>query len=210
MKWRTILFLWHVKVVCWWYKIELRLLDTPHIVFPEGNCVGYFSDDDRVLVVATGCSEEKWLGVLVHELCHLHQWVEDCPAWKNCSFRGDNSNNLMDAWLLRKVDLEPNMLKRVIYAIQDMEMNCEQRAWRLIKRFNLSIDPQRYIQEANAYVWQYYVVRKLCLWSQSGRHPARIKEIVDKMPTHFMKYYEYAEMDDEMFALYKRKSFDPN
>jgi hypothetical protein len=145
----------------------------------------------------------------VHELCHLHQWVGNCPTWQRCYIDGEDTSNLLDAWLLGNIELEPDKLKKVIYSIQDMEMNCEQRALRLIRRFNLSIDPQRYIKEANAYVWQYYAVMQLRLWSQAGRHPSRIDEIVDKMPDRFMKYYEYATMDDEMFELYKSKSFDP-
>src|SRR5690606_18932274 len=44
---------------------------------------GYFCGDTRRLVVATGGSEAAWLGILLHEYCHLTQWVEDSAIWRS-------------------------------------------------------------------------------------------------------------------------------
>jgi hypothetical protein len=120
--------------------------------FPSG---GYFDGIGKTLAVATGGrSEESWLGTLLHEYCHLTQWVEQSPDWLGY---GDG----MWTWLEGKA--VRNHLA-AIRAVQSLEADCERRTIRLIQEMDAPIDLESYTRAANAYIHFHNVIADTRKW----------------------------------------------
>jgi hypothetical protein len=122
------------------------------------------------------------LEILVHEYCHLTQWIDDIPLWKMT----ETSGPLLDDWLAGK---SVRNIKKHIANMRDLELDNERRAVKLIKEWGLSIDIPQYIKKANAYILFYnwlYFTRK---WSSPDNTPYTNEHILTFMSDKFnMKY----------------------
>lgn len=151
---------------------------------PGGNCRGWFGEDDykpnqMVLAVATGDSVSKWLPILVHEFCHMHQWLEKDPTYT----RSDEATGLLWEWLEGKIELSPKKAKHYAVLTLENELDCERRAVKLIKKLNLAINVDKYIKQANAYVYFYHLVAKHRRWYSPGKSPDSFSMILKAMPS---------------------------
>lgn len=115
---------------------------------------GYFDSDARVLAVATDRPTEVWLGVLLHEYCHLTQWVEDQPSWRAYG------NEMWD-WLAGKRVRNPAELVRSVQAVEE---DCERRTIRMIQELDAPLDLERYTRAANAYIHFHNVILETRKW----------------------------------------------
>lgn len=168
--------------ICISNKISFLLKNTPSVQ-AEGTieCSGYFDEDS--LVVATGTHQEKWLPILLHESCHLDQFVEKIDIWKN----GENSIDYIDSWLNGK-DISKSKLIRYIQSVVALELDCEIRSVKKIKKYDLEIDTPLYIQKANAYIFSYWATLRDKEWFS---FPYNKKSIYSKMPKNFLTLREY-------------------
>jgi hypothetical protein len=120
--------------------------------YPSG---GYFDPASKTLAVATGGrKQDTWLGVLVHEYCHLTQWAEDAPVWRA-------SDAGMWQWLDGKA---VKNIQADIRAVQEVEADCERRSIRMIREMGVPVDLERYIRTANAYIHFHNVIAKRRKW----------------------------------------------
>jgi len=202
-------FLQDVHQRCEDWGVELELHPKTHIKYGEGTGIckvnGYFSDDSEgdipKLAVAIGKDPEMWLPVLVHEYCHMRQWHKQIPEWVNCEVFGESPYELLDRWISREIELDPPVLEEVIDKIMTLELDCEKRAVKMIKKYKLPLDRDLYIQKANAYVCFYNLVAQERKWYTPGREPYNIPEIVAQMPTNFDYTLCQPPLDDIMNAL---------
>lgn len=142
---------------------------------------GWFCGDTRRLAVATGCSDEAWLGILLHEYCHVTQWFEDIPLWRN--YRGE-----MWDWLAGKRIKDP---AKAVRSVQALEEDCERRTIRLIWELNAPVDIERYSRAANAYLHFHNVMMDRRRWYRPGTVMQDIPELMaaanPKLDTDFRK-----------------------
>lgn len=89
----------------------------------------------------------------VHEYCHFKQWQEKTDVWN----KGKNSWEIFDLYLKGK--LKDCSIEH-LYNIQNLEIDCDQRALDYISKYNLSINVEDYIKESNAYIYSYKIVYK--------------------------------------------------
>lgn len=127
---------------------------------------GWFCGESRRLVVGTGSSE--WLGILLHEYCHVTQWIENGPLWR--AYRDD-----MWAWLAGKSIKNP---RAAVRAVQAVEEDCERRTIRLIQELGAPVNVESYTRAANAYLHFHNVMAAKRKWYRPGTVMQDIPELL--------------------------------
>lgn len=150
-------------------------------------CSGYFLDQPvPTLAVALGNPVEEWVPILAHESCHFDQWREGSTAWTGLyDFGTQEASVLLDQWLEGAVELEPQTLKRVIAAIQNVEHDAEKRTLIKMQAYGIPVDSAEYAQKSNAYVYFYSWVGETRRWSDPGRAAYKLEEIWRHAPAVF-------------------------
>ncbi len=155
-------------------------------------CSGYFEVDEKnegILKVAGG--RKGWFSVLVHEYCHFTQWRDNCKPWRDLK----NSSDFED-WCSGKQDFPEKVIDRHFKAVRNMELDCERRSIRLIKKYDLPIDIKSYVKAANAYIYFHAYIRKYRTWYK-GISPYRSKRICKIMPVVFLGRDKYNIMPEK-------------
>lgn len=139
---------------CWRFGVAV-LLSPGRTVDSDGYpCGGYFDEDRMTLVVAMGRNEATWLEVLVHEYCHVTQYIEGMPLW-------DAYRDEVWDWLGGKRIADP---KGAVASIRELEADCERRAVRLSRELNAPVDLEMQCRAANAYLHFHNVMLETRKW----------------------------------------------
>lgn len=162
-----------VKVIterAWRFGVAV-LLSPENTVKAADNiaCAGFFDETTPLLAVACGKDDEDWLGVLLHEYCHLTQWAENAEVWR--ASKGDSWTDWLDGKPVRGIQAK-------IAAAREIEADCERRTVRLIRELDAPIDVERYIRAANSYVHFYNVMAAKRKWYAKGRGPYDVPEVL--------------------------------
>lgn len=160
----------------------------PQLPYPtshEFKVSGYFIDRPRIeLGVATGKPVSDWLPILVHESCHMDQWVEKATAWTEAFWDGRETVEYIDEWISGRDDL-PLSIDELIRRSREVELDCERRAADKIRAFDLPIDAEDYTQRAISYVYFYNHMLKTRAWYESERAPYQLEEVWSAAPKQF-------------------------
>lgn len=169
-----------VRRECKKHGVRFFLSKKPYVFYDGNRCNGYFYDLPRpVLAVAAGQSRKKWFKVLVHEYCHMLQWLDDAQVWHN-SIKADP----FWQWFLGKKKLSSRQAYKYAMYLVDVELDCERRVLKMIKKFDLPIDAVQYAQNGNAYVYFYHLALKHRRWYDIGKEPYNSPKLVAQMPKH--------------------------
>lgn len=175
-----------VKRKCKYHGIKLVLSPSRYVIFTDdykNECAGYFADDDKLLVVACGKPAEEWIQILVHESCHMDQWIQNDPRleeWGNACI--SYSQYLQGNKILNKAQL-----RSVEDKLIELELDCEIRSVAKIKKWGLPISIEKYIKEANVYILSYRIQ------GQYKKFPVGLskdKQLVEAAPKVFLKSYQ--------------------
>ncbi len=154
--------------------------------FKDGvRCNGFFYDasdkpeDDRVpvLAVATNSNTPQ---VLIHEYCHMQQYLESADVWLELGKGGE----VWD-WLMGKDYEDMECVDRSLIAYYKVEVDCERRSVELHQKWNTDQNIDEYIQKANAYTLFYFFMREHRQWYAPGREPYTLEEVWSQMPKDF-------------------------
>lgn len=174
-------FIKFVKSECKKYGVKCELRNTSYLKL-SGNikCSGYFDEEEPSLV----CSMNRpdWIEILAHEFAHLTQWVDQIPLWKKSMV----SMVKVDDWL---GGAKIHNIKKHLAVVRDLELDNEKRAVKIIKKFGLDIDIDRYIQKANAYVHFYNRMGDTRRWANTINSPYKNKRLISAMPANFRMDY---------------------
>ena len=165
-------------------NIKLVLSPEKGVKFSEGGilCNGYFDDITSTLACALGKDVSQWLVILLHESCHMDQWVEKVPEWtENAGM--DN----IEKWLNGDDSVNMKNIDNEIRTSIIVEVDCEKRTVEKIKKYGLDsiINIDEYIKKSNAYVLFYLWMRKNRKWYEIGKEPYNITDVVSVMPNTF-------------------------
>lgn len=174
-------FIKYVKSECKKHGIKCDLRKTKYVKL-SGNikCSGYFDEDEPALVCSMNRPDS--LEILAHEFGHFTQWKDNIDVWKKSMV----SMPLVDEWLEGK---EVPNIKKHLATCRNLELDNEKRAVKIIKKFDLDIDIDRYIKKANAYVLFYNRLLATRKWATPKNSPYSNQRIIEKMPRYFMKDY---------------------
>ena len=161
---------------------------------------GFFVETPTpTLAVATGKPEAEWLQILIHEGCHMDQYRENSPAWRNNTMPdGREAVDWLDQWCAGDLELDQAALADVVARAKQVELDCERRALAVIAEYGLPIDPADYARRANAYVHFYSHVAKTRRWNLPDQAPYQLPEVwgrapavlQDELPPELEKAYE--------------------
>ena len=150
--------IWEITRRSWRFGVSVLLSPTKMVESDGVQVGGYFDGDAKVLAVATDRDEDSWLGVLLHEYCHLTQWIENAPVW--LAYRED-----MWQWLDGKRIKNP---AEAVRSVQAVEADCERRAIRLAREMEAPINLENYARAANAYIHFHNVIADKRKWYRPG------------------------------------------
>ena len=180
-------------------NIKLVLSPEKGVQFSEGGimCNGYFDDITSTLACALGKDVSQWLVILLHESCHMDQWVEKVTEWtENAGM--DN----IEKWLNGDDSVNMKNIDNEIRTSIIVEVDCEKRTVEKIKKYGLDsiINIDEYIQKSNAYVLFYLWMRKNRKWYTIGKEPYNIPDVVNVMPKTFD--IDYTILDSKIEKAY--------
>jgi len=197
----TKVFIKDLKKSCKEHNVDLKLEDLPKIRYAKNMYVsGYFQDEPAELVTAVKMSEDKWLSILVHESCHMDQWMENTNIWKLQNSEYGDINSILDNRLKGDKNCTVKQFRDALNRCLRLELDCEKRSIKKIKKYNLAIDIKDYIKKANAYIFLYSVMGSTYKWCDTA--PYKIEEIYKIMPDKFLRVKDYTH-DKKMLDLYK-------
>lgn len=172
-------FLKELKETCKENRVGLKLIPKKAIRIEGNELAGCFGGARPEIWCAT--RRKDWLQILVHESCHMDQFLYDKKMWK----KGDSCDQLY-YWLRGK---NYRNINTHINNVQDLETDCEKRSVEKIKKYGLPIDTTEYVKKANAYIYFYTYIKTFRKWTDHERSPYTLEGIWKKMPSKFLKSY---------------------
>lgn len=158
---------------------------------PNSACNGYFDDEEQEFGVACGQPFKDWIITFIHESCHVDQWVEEDDNFMGGTIGSViRAYDLLDLWLNHNIELTGKQLDEVIKKTMIVELDCERRAIRKIKKYKLPINTRDYARRANAYVYFYFSMKYSREWYKIDEEPYSFPEILDAMPTSLSGKYD--------------------
>jgi hypothetical protein len=158
-------------------------------------CSGYF--DEKNLVVATNKKNiREWLDVLVHESCHLDQFLERSKLWVS----DEESLSIVEAWINKK-NISEQRRDRGFFNTIALELDCEKRTIIKIKKYGLDINKEEYIQKANSYLFSYLYALIYRKWYPTPYENSRVWR---KMPKNFLTIDEYFDKNSKYLKYFVR------
>jgi hypothetical protein len=182
-----------ISLKCLKNKISLELIAKKHLIYNNIECSGLF--DENGLKVSTDKPLEDWLIILIHESCHMDQFLEKSPYWNT----EKDPLAIVDKWLNKK-NINSKILKKAFQDSILLELDCEKRSVKKMKKYKLKINTSLYIQKANAYLFSYWATYKNREWF---KFPYLNPKIYKKMPNKFLTEKEYLDENCKYLKLYK-------
>ena len=191
-------FIAYVKAECKKNGVKCDLRKVTNVRLAKGiKCSGWFDSDNNPPILVCSMNRPDFLEILVHEFCHMQQWIEQCPKWVEA---GD-SMNYIDAWLSGKNIKD---IKKYIDLSRDLELDNEKRSVKMIKKFDLDIDIESYIKKANSYIMFYNWMLESRKWSTPKNSPYKNKRLLSVMPSSFTM--NYTKMTEKIRKIYQEEN----
>jgi len=151
---------------------------------------GYFDETERVIRI--GAKRSDWFPLFLHEYCHFCQWKEG-------KFTDLDDIEDLDDWYKPDCLYDYETAEQLTRLYQKVELDCEKRVVRLIRKHKLPIDVEDYIRQANAYVYLYNLALEKKQWI--GKGPSGSKKLKGLSPPTFQRDYRVCPADFRKYAL---------
>ena len=186
-------------------RVQLHVGKENHVLYECQKCSGFFTHIPQP-TLAFHLKGPTAAGVLYHEFNHMEQWHENCKAWRECKVTENiGTEDLIFLWSDKKIELSPAQLKTYIQGSVNVELDCERRTAKLVRRLaregKTTIDVREYIQKANSYVMFWHMVGKTGKWYTIGKRPYELPEVWTEFPTTFS--LDYTKLPKKYERLYE-------
>lgn len=166
-------------------KITFTISPTSDIPYPGSNlpCSGYFVVKDDMPRLGYGAGDKNGKEILLHELCHSLQWLENSPHWTNNYLTSEEYTkfgitgtkveavDVIDMWTSKTLELAPEHLTNIVNRAIMVEADCEKRTAELGDYHFPGFDKELYAQKANSYLRLYKFVESQRRWGVKGHPP---------------------------------------
>lgn len=200
-------FLDHLRKQAQDHAVELILSEDSSLLYPGSSLVyaaGFFVIQPRpTLAVGMGKPVEKWMDILVHESCHMDQWMEDSIHWKENFLDGREAIEWLNDWVEHKIELAREDLYDIVRRAKAVELDCERRTVEKMRLWKLPVDLAAYAQRANAYVHFYDIVAIRRDWNRADQAPYDLPNVWGQAPTYLADY-----PNEALAHAYRRQYFD--
>jgi len=198
---QTTKFILYIKETLHDNKVKLDLSKSKYVVLNSDKirCSGYFDGDNKILRCAINKPETEWIPILVHEYAHFTQWEEQCDVWTKMYLNGEDQVEKFFLWLSHKKEMDDEAVQNAVKTIQLLELDCEKRAIKIFKKFNLPICRETYTQKANSYVYfyNYAMIKRKWYSNKTKKPPYETSSIYSNLPKKFT-----FPMPEKYFKLY--------
>lgn len=170
-----------IKSECKKHNVVCDLRNTTYVRIDRTPCIGAFYPEGRLVVAM---KDKIAYEVLLHEYCHMTQWLDNSDEWKNHQkIDPDEFNN----WLM---GIPSKNIEKYIRWIVDLELDNEKRAVKLIKKLKLDfIDKKMYIKKSNLYIQYYNWLLQHKEWNSSNKRMYSSKKLLSLVPSSFTMDY---------------------
>lgn len=203
MKMNNVLrFIEDLETKCKEYGVKLVLYDMKFIENDGDKFGGWFDADNKELHCAFPDKiQTKYVELLVHESCHMDQWIENTKYWTI----ERRNNSLTEVWKILKGE-KVNKLKYHLRNVQMMEAECEKMSIQKIKDYDLGINIERYAMKANSYLLFYSVLVETKKWTDYP--PYKFKDIWRGLPDKILSNFEISEDLKQLYfdKCYKKRT----
>jgi hypothetical protein len=155
-------------------------------------CPGFF--DDKSLIIKIGKNDPAFLSTLVHEYCHFLQYLNNIKVYQ----KSDEASEIVESWLLGK-NYDSQILKRAFFLVRAMERDCEKRAVKLIKEYNLPINIKIYAKHANCYIYTHFLMEKTRKYWMYKKSPYKSRIVMKLMPST-MKVRSHVSIPPKIYS----------
>jgi hypothetical protein len=159
------------------YGMKLIIGRGKHVNTDGFRCSGYFDESGGTIAVARKSNE--FMQVLVHEYCHFLQYINNSKIYAKCY----DASLIVDQWLKGK-NYPIKKIKRAFFLVRAMERDCERRALKIIKQFNLAINIKMYAKRAHVYIYSHFLMEKTRKFDSFKRNPYYSKYVLKIMPSN--------------------------
>lgn len=194
-------FLGRLALECSQNGVTLKLLAEEAVENDGVPCAGWFDDELRELVVATGVPLEEWYLTALHEYCHMLQWIEDPVTFIELETSEDN----IFKWLRGDVEYTEAEVSKFATDSTILEGDCERRVLEMIAREKLSVNPDMYGRKGSAYAHFYKMVARKRKWYTSGFAPYALDDVWPLFPAEVDPLWTPTEQHFEAYE----KCFSP-
>jgi hypothetical protein len=177
---------------------SLRLQNTASI---DGKYGGWFSSETKSKEFVVAMKRDAAFEIFVHEYSHYLQWKQ-----RRQFFNAKSSGCAVIFNWLDGTEYSDRCIVNAFAKAIEIEWDCERIALSLIKKYKLPIDKEKYIRGANCYLFFYYAVQELRLWTSAGRSPysARMRALASNK-FHPLEYYlDVTNCDPAMGRAHKK------
>lgn len=168
-------------------KIILSKTDRVYLPAEQISCSGWFDSAGKngpTLACAVYGPAHEWIPTFAHEYCHFIQWKKNIKIWQKCDkITQEKFNKVLSDKPLT------NDLNKVLDDTRDLEVDCEKRTIKLIKKYNIDFDYEKYIAEANTYIHFYNYMKMYRSWYPTGQPPYKNEKLLDLAPKHMAASY---------------------
>lgn len=180
--------------------VDFLISPRSHVIYAGDGipCSGYFLANpvtkQNMLAVGIGKPLEDWLPVLLHESCHMDQFIEQCKAWTDCTLPdadGKDSTDIVFHWIAGG-DIGDYDIVDMLHRSMMVEKDCEERTLRKIIDFGFQdiINTEEYIQKSNSYILFYPFILERGKFYDKGREPYNVPEVWKHAPKTFDWTYD--------------------
>jgi hypothetical protein len=89
---------------------------------------------------------------------------------------------MVDSWFGGE-EFDQEKLRKAFFIIRAMERDCEKRAIKMIKKFNLQIDTKLYAKRAHCYIYSHFLMEKTRKFYAYKKSPYRSSVVLKVMPS---------------------------
>lgn len=176
----------YTKRYCKKHGKNIILVDSGSLKREDGDCAGFCDGYEMVIAAKNPIFEQNYC----HEFAHMQQAVEGCPLWDDSA-----------VWkpLKKRLTLIKNWQQ--LYTIIQLERDCEQRALKLSKKYDLfnNVD---YAKRANLYLYyHHYIFIKQKYLNADQLFNSEM--LYKKMPSTLLKPKDLHNIDMKMMVLFE-------
>ncbi len=163
-------------------------------LYNSGKCSGYFCPTSRVLAVSIGGLLEDSISTLTHEYCHYLQYKNKSSIWHSCKIYSGHQRflNYLSGSKIYKA-------RECTIAALLLELDCEKRAIRALKRWPKYIDINLAKKSATAYILSHWWMLENRKWPTTSIYS---KKILCHCPNKFLK--SYLNVPEKIAIAFKR------
>lgn len=182
-----------IMIKCVKHGINFRLEYVDQVDQENIACSGYF-DEDTLAVATKKDKMQDWLDILVHESCHLDQFLAGPKVWTP----DEEALFIVEKWVHGK-NVAKHTLEKGFKNTIALELDCEKRTVKKMDKYKIPYNKTQYIQKANSYLFSYtYAFVNKSWYSKPYENP----KIYHNMPKRFLTVEEYFDINSKYFQYF--------